>query len=141
MATLPPDPLAEGGIAGFGERLRSGKTTAVAATQAYLERIEVLEPRLGAFEHVATESALDAARALDGLLAAGTDLGPLMGVPVAIKDIFAVAGMPVTAGSNIDVADLIGTEGSFVTSLRRAGCVVLGKVKTVEFAAGGTGIN
>ena len=141
MATLPLDPLAEGGIAGFGERLRSGKTTAVAATQAYLERIEVLEPRLGAFEHVATESALDAARALDGLLAAGTDLGPLMGVPVAIKDIFAVAGMPATAGSNIDVADLIGTEGSFVTSLRRAGCVVLGKVKTVEFAAGGTGIN
>ena len=141
MANLPPDPLADQGIAGFGERLRGGKTTAEAATRAYLDRIEVLEPRLGVFEYVAAESALDAARALDALLAAGTDLGPLMGVPVAIKDIFAVEGMPATAGSNIDVADLIGTEGSFVKSLRRTGCVIVGKVKTVEFAAGGTGIN
>ena len=141
MANLSPDPLDDGGIAGFGERLRDGKTTAEAATRAYLERIEALEPRLGVFEFVAVESALNAARALDGLLAAGTDLGPLMGVPVAIKDIFAVDSMPVTAGSNIDVADLIGTEGSFVASLRKAGCVIVGKVKTVEFAAGGTGIN
>ena len=141
MTSLPPDPLADIGIAGFGERLRSGKTTAEDTTRAYLDRIEALEPRLGAFEYVAVESALNAARALDGLLATGTDLGPLMGVPVAIKDIFAVAGMPATAGSNIDVADLIGTEGSFVRSLRRAGCVIVGKVKTVEFAAGGTGIN
>jgi aspartyl-tRNA(Asn)/glutamyl-tRNA(Gln) amidotransferase subunit A len=133
--------MMDGGIAGFGDRLRGGKITAEAATRAYLARIEALEPRLGVFEHVAAESALDTARALDGLLAAGTDLGPLMGVPVAIKDILAVDGMPATAGSDVDVADLIGAEGTFVKSLRRAGCVILGKVKTVEFAAGGTGIN
>ena len=90
---------------------------------------------------MAPDQALAAARAVDALLAAGTDLGPLMGVPVAVKDIIAVAGMPVTAGSLADVADLIGEEGSFVQALRRAGCVILGKTRTVEFAFGITGIS
>jgi aspartyl-tRNA(Asn)/glutamyl-tRNA(Gln) amidotransferase subunit A len=141
MSAIPPDPLEPGGIAGFGERLRRGHITAVAATRAYLDRIDTLEPRLGAFEHVAGDTALKAARALDDLLAAGTDLGPLMGVPVAVKDLFAVEGMPVHAGSNLDLGDIIGAEGRFVASLRRAGCVILGKTKTVEFAFGTTGIS
>ena len=64
-----------------------------------------------------------------------------MGVPVAVKDLFAVEGMPTTAGSNLDVSRLVGREGPFVGLLRRAGCVILGKTKTVEFAMGGTGIN
>jgi Asp-tRNA(Asn)/Glu-tRNA(Gln) amidotransferase A subunit family amidase len=51
---------------------------------------------LGCYQHVAAESALRSARAVDNLLAAGTDLGPLMGVSVAIKDIFTVDGMPTT---------------------------------------------
>jgi aspartyl-tRNA(Asn)/glutamyl-tRNA(Gln) amidotransferase subunit A len=141
LTTLAPDPLEPGGIAGYGRRLRAGTTTAEAATAAYLERIAALDPKLGAYQHVAAEPALANARALDQLLAAGTDLGPLMGVPVAIKDIFAVGGMPVTAGSRLEVADLIGPEGSFVQALRRAGCVILGKVKTVEFALGAVGIS
>ena len=141
MKGLPPDPLQSGGIQGFAKRFRSGQTASEAVTSAYLERIEALDPRLGAYEHVARESALAQARALDGLLAAGTDLGPLMGVPVAVKDLFAVEGMPTTAGSNLDVTGLVGGEGRFVGMLRRAGCVILGKTKTVEFAMGGTGIN
>ncbi|MDP6603923.1 MAG: amidase [Rhodospirillales bacterium] len=141
MAALVPDPLAADGIAGFAARIRRGETTIAATLTAYLERIAALDGRLGAFEHVAAEPALAVAQALDKLLAAGTDLGPLMGVPVAVKDIVATEGMPTTVGSNVDVADLIGPEGAFMRSLRRAGCVILGKVKTVEFAAGGTGIN
>ena len=141
MARLPADPLESGGIAGFGARLRRCEISAEAATAAYLARIDALDPRLGAFEHVAGAQALAAARAVDALLAAGTDLGPLMGVPVAIKDIFAVEGMPTHAGSNLEVADLVGPEGTFVRSLKRAGCVILGKVKTVEFAFGPTGIS
>jgi aspartyl-tRNA(Asn)/glutamyl-tRNA(Gln) amidotransferase subunit A len=139
--TLTPDPFEPGGIAGFEGRLRSGATTAEASTRSFLERIETLDPILGAYEHVAGESALATARAMDGLLTAGTDLGPLMGVPVAFKDLIAVAGMPTTAGSNVDVSESIGPEGSFVRALRRAGCVILGKLKTVEFARGATGIN
>jgi aspartyl-tRNA(Asn)/glutamyl-tRNA(Gln) amidotransferase subunit A len=141
VSPLPADPLAAGGIAGYGRRLRRGDTTAEAATAAYLERIAALEPKLGAYQHVAAEAALEEARELDRRRAAGEDLGPLMGVPVAIKDIFAVAGMPTTAGSLMDVADLIGPEGPFVDRLRRAGCVFLGKVKTVEFALGAVGIS
>ncbi len=136
MTALPPDPLDDGGIVAFGRRLRAGQTTIEAVTRAYLDRIAAVDRRLGAFEHVASAQALATSQALDGLLAAGTDLGPLMGVPVAIKDILAVNGMPVTAGSNIDVSDLIGAEGTFVQMLRRAGCIILGKVKTTEFALG-----
>ena len=141
MANLPADPLEEGGIEGFGRRLRRGEATAEATTEAYLARIEVLDPRLGAYQHLDADRALAAARALDMLLAAGVDLGPLMGVPVAIKDIFAADGMPTTAGSNLDLRDLVGPEGGFVRLLKRAGCVILGKTKSVEFALGGSGTN
>ncbi len=141
MSELVDDPLGNGGIAEFGRRLRAGEITSEAATRAYLERIEALDGKLGAYQHVAAESALAAAQAMDRLLKAGTDLGPLMGLPVAIKDLFAVDGMPTTAGSKIDVADMIGDEGTFVRRLKRCGVVVLGKTRTVEFALGGTGTN
>lgn len=141
MTELTPDPIGSDGIAGFAARLRKGETTAVAATEAYLSRIEALNGRLGAYQYVAREQALASARGIDALLAGGIDLGPLMGVPIAIKDLFAVEGMPTTAGSKLDVSDLIGSEGSFVRALKRAGCVILGKTKTVEFALGVTGIS
>ena len=140
MPSLPPDPLASG-IAGYARRLRQGEITAQAATEAYLGRIAALDSKLGAYQHLAAEPALAQARALDRRRAAGDDQGPLMGVPVAIKDIFAVDAMPTTAGSRLEVADLIGPEGPFVDLLRRAGCVFLGKLKTVEFALGAVGIS
>ncbi|MDP6803800.1 MAG: amidase [Rhodospirillales bacterium] len=137
---IPPDPLEGIGIVGFARALRAGRTSAEATADAYLRRIDALDDRLGAFETVAPNAALGAARAMDQMLACGIDLGPLMGVPVAIKDIVAVDGLPTRAGSNVDVSDLIGPEGGFVRMLKRAGCVILGKTKTVEFAMGGTGI-
>jgi len=92
MAALARDPIGADGIAGFGARLRKGEIGAEAATEAYLTRIDALDGRLGAYQHVAKERALTAARAVDALLASGVDLGPLMGVPIAIKDLFAVEG-------------------------------------------------
>lgn len=139
--TIPTDPLDPGGINGFGRRLRAGETTAVAATEAYLARIAVLDRQLQTYEHVAASSALEAAEAVDEALARGADFGPLMGVPIAVKDIIAVEGMPTTAGSDIDVSDLIGAPGGFMRSLAAAGCVVIGKTKAVEFAMSGTGAN
>ena len=108
--TIPPDPFTDGGLPAFARRLRSGNVSAEETVAACLDRIEALEPSLNAFEHLAGESALASARALDRTLAAGIDLGPLMGVPVAVKDLIAVEGMPTTAGSNVDVSDLIGLE-------------------------------
>ena len=136
--TVPADPL-RAGIVDFGRRLRAGETTAETATRACLDRIAARDPDIGAYQHVAPEAALAQARALDALRAAGGDLGPLMGVPVAVKDLLAVEGMPTTAGSRVDVSDLVGTEGAFVRRLRRLGCVILGKTKSVEFAFGVTG--
>lgn len=120
----------------LGRRFRSGLTSCEEVTAAYLSRIDALDVRLGAFTHVARESAMETARAADRMLAAGTDLGPLMGVPVAIKDLYSVTGMPTTAGSNVDVHDLVAPEGPFIGMLKRAGCVILGKTRTTEFAAG-----
>jgi len=141
MTAIDPDPLGVGGLAEFGRRFRSGELSSEAATRAYLSRIDKLDPRLGAFEYVATETAVASARAIDALWRAGTDLGPLMGVPIAIKDLLAVDGMPTTAGTNLDVADLIGPQGPVVSALRAAGTVILGKTKTVEFALGATGVS
>jgi aspartyl-tRNA(Asn)/glutamyl-tRNA(Gln) amidotransferase subunit A len=134
---LPADPVAAGGLAGYGAKLRDGSITAEAATLAYLERIALLDGRLRAFVHVAGDQALQQARAMDRLLASGTDLGPLMGVPVAVKDLFSITGMPASrCGSRVDIADLLEPEGEFVRRLKRAGCVLLGKTRMTEFAFG-----
>ncbi len=137
MSALPRDPLAGIGIAEYGERLRNGAITAAAATAAYLQRIARLDGKLQAFVHVAGEQALEQARAIDRLLAAGTDLGPLMGVPVAVKDLFSIRGMPPSrCGSRVDIGDLVEDEGEFVRRLKRAGCIIVGKTRMTEFAFG-----
>lgn len=141
MSILPDDPFNNDGITSFAASLHSRQVSIEETVGIFLKRIDTLNGRIGAMEYVAHGSAMETARALDRLLAAGVYLGPLMGVPVVVKDLFAVEGMPTMAGSNIDVSKLIGKEGQFIQTLRRAGCVILGKASTVEFALGGTGIN
>ena len=138
--TPSTDPFKHG-ISDFAQRLRSGDTTAVSATAYCLSRIRQYNDSLGAFVYVNEKGARATAQAIDALLKNGTDLGPLMGVPVGIKDLFAVTGMPVTNGSLHPTAHLSGTEGTIVKRLKRAGAIVLGKTATVEFALGATGIN
>lgn len=141
MLSLPPDPLGPDGIAGYARAIRQGSFTVQDAVAAWLQRIEALDSRLRAYEYVDADGALRAAHAIDRLLAAGTDLGPLMGLAVAVKDVMHVRGMPTRVGSNVDVQDLVGEEGSFVRRLRELGCIILGKTQTVEFAIGSTGTN
>ena len=124
-------------LADYGVRLRRRELSAEAVATALLERIERLNPRLNAFHYIARDEALAAARAIDRQLADGIDPGPLAGVPVAVKDLYSVAGMPTNAGSNLDVSDTTPPEGSFVRALKRSGCVILGKTRTSEFALGG----
>lgn len=138
---LPSDPLLGMSLLDFGRELRGGRITSEEITQGYLARIAVLGEGLKAFEYLAADSALETARSIDRLLAAGVDLGPLMGIPIAVKDLFVVSGMPTTAGSAVDVSHLLTGEGSFVRKLRQAGCVILGKTKTTEFAFSGLGVN
>ena len=138
MTDLPVDPLAAGGITQFAKDFREGKVTSEAVTRSYLTRIEKLDTKFQAFESVATETALATAKAMDALMQTGTDLGPLMGVPVAIKDVFVIAGMPKPhVGSNMALPDVLGTEEAiFIRALRQAGCVLLGQTKAVELCLG-----
>lgn len=131
----------EQGLAVFGARLRSGELTSESATRDCFARIDKFDPKLQAFQALDTDRAIRAAKAMDDLLASGTDLGPLMGVPIAVKDIIAVKGLPVTNGSLYPSEHLTGEEGTIVQRLRELGCVILGKTKTVEFALGATGVN
>jgi aspartyl-tRNA(Asn)/glutamyl-tRNA(Gln) amidotransferase subunit A len=140
-SNLTEDPLKGIDIASFGASLRRGETTSEDATRAYLSRIGTLDKKLESYQYIAEEYAIETARAMDALFAAGKDLGPLMGVPIAIKDIYTVEGMPTTNGSLIETNHITGPEGKFVKELKQAGCVILGKTRTVEFALGVTGIN
>ena len=134
---IPHDTVAPAGLEALSRALRSGDLTSQALVEAALSRVASLEPRLQAFSHLDGERAMRHAKAIDQMRAAGIDLGPLMGMPIAVKDLLTIAGMPTTAGSRLDIQDLVPPQGSFVTALNRAGCVVLGKTRTTEFAMGG----
>jgi aspartyl-tRNA(Asn)/glutamyl-tRNA(Gln) amidotransferase subunit A len=113
-----------------------GEVSAVEVTSAALERIAKVDDRVGAFLHVDTDGALAAAGAVDAKLAAGAALGPLAGVPLALKDVFTTRGMPTTCGSRILDGWRPPYDATVVTRLRDAGVVVVGKSNMDEFAMG-----
>ena len=105
--------------------------------QALLQRIEHLQPRLHAFIRLDAEAAMDAAKTAEQELAAGQTRGPLHGIPVGIKDIIDVAGLPTTAHSKILVDNIAKRDAVCVSKLRASGAIVMGKLSTHEFAIGG----
>ncbi|MEH0818695.1 MULTISPECIES: Asp-tRNA(Asn)/Glu-tRNA(Gln) amidotransferase subunit GatA [unclassified Micromonospora] len=113
-----------------------GETSAVEVTQAHLDRIAAVDDRVHAFLHVDTEGALAAARAVDERRAAGEELGPLAGVPVAVKDVLTTKGVPTTVGSKILEGWRPPYDSTIVQRLRDAGTVMLGKTNMDEFAMG-----
>ena len=128
-------------IGELGRAIRAGELTAEAITEHFLERIDALEPRLGAFTVVCAERARAQAQAADRQLAAGVDLGPLHGIPYVAKDLFDVAGLPTTAGTRLLADNVATSDCAVIERLNRAGMVLLGKTITVQFAYGGAGIN
>ena len=124
----------------LADAIRAGETDSRALTRLFLDRIE-RGSALRAFTHVAAERAEALADAADRLLAAGVVLGPLHGVPVAVKDSLAWAGTPLSGGS-LARADCISDHTSAVVRrLIAAGMVVLGKTSMTEFAFGLSGQN
>src|SRR5919112_4260201 len=108
--------------------VRGGEVTSAELVGASLERIEALQPSINAFNHVDAEGAMAAAEAIGP-----DDPRPFAGVPIAIKDLTAVAGMPFTLGSDI-FGDFVPGHDSFVTRrLREAGFVVVGRTNLPEF--------
>jgi aspartyl-tRNA(Asn)/glutamyl-tRNA(Gln) amidotransferase subunit A len=121
--------------------VRRKKVSPVELAEGYLRRIEALNPKLNAYITVAADEAMRSARQAEDDVARGLDLGPLHGVPLAIKDLFATRGLRTTAGSKI-LADWVPEEDAHVvTRLRQAGAFLLGKLNMHEWAAGATTIN
>jgi aspartyl-tRNA(Asn)/glutamyl-tRNA(Gln) amidotransferase subunit A len=120
-----------------GSRLRAGDLSAVELAESTLRRIAETEPAIHAYVCVLADAALAAARQVDAALRAGTDRGPLHGIPVGIKDIFDVRGVPTRCGSRVrERVAPAAADAASVARVRAAGAVVLGKTVTQEFAAG-----
>jgi aspartyl-tRNA(Asn)/glutamyl-tRNA(Gln) amidotransferase subunit A len=117
------------------DQLARRDISSVELTEAIFDRIVQLDPILHAYLHLAREAALAQAKAADARRAQGEDTS-LLGVPLAIKDVICVKGLPATAGSKILKGFVPPYDATAVARLRSLGAVFLGKTNTDEFAMG-----
>ena len=132
MTAVPPSLT----IAEAGRLIAARKLSPVELAKALLARIKAVDPKINAFLTITDKAALTAARAAERAVMAGTK-HPLLGIPVAYKDIYATAGVPTTAHSRILQHNVPQHDAETVRRLREAGVVMLGKLATHEFAIGG----
>lgn len=116
----------------------SGEATAVDIARQALQRIESSQEAINAFIHVNHDGALAAAEAVDKKRRAGQPLGPLAGVPVAVKDLLCTKDMPTTCASNILREFQPPYDATVISRLRDADAVIVGKTNMDEFAMGGS---
>src|SRR5438105_8805273 len=122
----------------FRHRLRARQITSPQITADCLQRIEVDNARLNAFIRVTADEAREQAREADREMAAGHDRGPLHGVPISIKDVLDIRGIPTTAASRVREGHVADRDATAIAHLRQAGAVFIGKTNLHEFAFGTT---
>jgi aspartyl-tRNA(Asn)/glutamyl-tRNA(Gln) amidotransferase subunit A len=132
-------PFSGRSVSEMGGDLRSGRTSALELAEQALEAAHTYGPALNCYTAIDDPGALQAARSADRELASGRDRGPLHGIPVGVKDIIAVAGLPAAMGSQHFANHTPTADAAVVGSLRRAGAVIIGKTHAHEFAFGPTG--
>jgi aspartyl-tRNA(Asn)/glutamyl-tRNA(Gln) amidotransferase subunit A len=120
----------------LSDKLGNREISATEVTQAHLDRIAAVDDKVHAFLHVARADAMQQARDVDKRRTSGEELGPLAGVPVAVKDLFATVGMPTTCGSRILEGWMPPYESTITTRLRQQGAILIGKTNMDEFAMG-----
>ncbi len=116
--------------------LASGETTSVAITKAYLDRIESVEPKVGAYITVDAEGALKKAEEVDAKRAAGEELSPLAGIPIAIKDNICTEGLLTTCASKMLNNYVAPYDATVTKKIKENDMVILGKLNMDEFAMG-----
>ncbi|HEV7685299.1 MAG TPA: amidase, partial [Acidimicrobiia bacterium] len=121
--------------------VRTGEVSAAEVTEAHLARIEALDGEVRSFLCVASDTARAAAAEVDAARARGDVLGPLAGVPVAVKDMFCTNDLPTTAGSRILEGWRPPYDSTVVARLRAAGGIIIGKTNLDEFAMGSSNEN
>jgi aspartyl-tRNA(Asn)/glutamyl-tRNA(Gln) amidotransferase subunit A len=124
-------------LAAASRALAAGRTSALALVEQSLERIAAFDGRLHSFVLVTADRARAAARAADAAIKRGKRMGPLHGVPYALKDIYATAGIRTTAHSSLLIDNVPKRDSTVAARLAAAGAVPMGKLATHEFATGG----
>jgi aspartyl-tRNA(Asn)/glutamyl-tRNA(Gln) amidotransferase subunit A len=138
---LQPVELASLTVARAGAAIRARELSPLEITEAYLARIERLNPAVNAYVTVTAERALADARRATNELAAGIDRGPLHGVPIALKDLFDTAGIETAGGAKVYAGRVPARDSTVAAALAGAGAVLLGKLNTHELAFGATTTN
>ena len=123
-------------IAAFGAGLRARDFSAREMTERALGAAGASQGSINAFITITAEAALAQAAAVDEALAGGRDSGPLMGVPVAVKDVLDIKGLPTTAGSRLFAGNIAQSSATAVARLLRGGAVIVGKTNMDQFAFG-----
>ena len=139
--TLGTDDLCYRGIFDLAGRIQRREISPVEIVDAYLRRIEALNPRLSAYLTLTADSAREEALRAEAEIAAGRWLGPLHGIPYGVKDIIETKGVRTTHGSSFFRDFVPDRDAECITRLRGAGAIMLGKTLTHEFAAATTTIN
>lgn len=132
------DDILHASIAQIAAQIREGEISPVELIEATLQAIDQCEPQLNAFITVFREESLESARQVDAEIRSGKDLGPLHGLPIALKDIIYVEGTRSTAGSNFFSDESPQFDAALVTKLKDAGAIIIGKTNLHEFAFGVT---
>ena len=130
---MPDTSIADLSLLELTERIQAGEISPVESLEASFARIEAFNPTLNAFVHLCRGRAMGEARSQEQRLAAGEVVGPLAGVPLGVKDLEDVAGLPTSFGSTAFRDHVAGEDSVQVARLRAAGAIVIGKTNTPEF--------
>jgi len=133
--------LTQQSLAEVARSIESREVSPIEVTEACLDRITLTDGTLNSFITVMADEAKRAAAVAADEIASGTYRGPLHGVPIGLKDLVAVSGVRMTAGSKIMADNIADEDAEIVHRFRAAGAVIIGKLNMHEFAYGATGIN
>lgn len=123
----------------LSQAIASRDVSPVEVMQHCLRRMEALEPSLNCFVTPMPEQAMAAARQAERAVLAGEPLGPLHGLPISVKDLIAVGGVPMTFGSRVMAKNIAGADAPSVERVKAAGACIIGKTTTTEFGCKAAG--